>query len=417
MNIRLLFFALFFFSITIATPVSANRSDRLLRIKQRMEIRLAQRENKKEVRNRNVRKKRRITSRAIRMSGETIKFGARRRSADRYSPKKITPKSLEGTDFMPNQKFEPTLPLPNIDALSKFLLLGTNNSVIATVGLSSGDEPIHIRRFTITLDSEASSLSSMEVIDEFGYILGSATLDIAESSNKNVFTLDISSQKAYFIDKDDKVSIAIRTRMKQNESGGISGEELQVTDISVNAIGLWSNKTASIDKSGPDFLAHETSLARIKSITNSGNASGVFGIGTNRPIASFNFESQSINSRSANPAITSLVFSVNSPSAVELANIKLRTYGLNNSTSCSFIRPRIICDSIDESIGAIDSVQKLILSADVSLSGSHPNVYLQISINDPGSPNSSGDITWTDGVGVFNWIDLDSPVVNGTDWR
>ena len=418
MNPKSFLLALFILLITSATPADASKSDRLSRIQQRIERRTALKTSKQTVkRSRKAIKKMRITSREIRRTGKANKLGTRRRSANRYSQKKIAPKSLENIELMPNQIFEPTLPLPNIYALSSLLLLGEKSSAVATIELSPDNEPIHIRGITITLDSEMTSLSSMEVIDEFGYVLGTAKLDLNESSDRDIFTLDLSPQKAYFIDKDGSAAIAVRARLKTNENGGVSGEELQVTDISVNALGLWSNNTASIETSGPDFQVHESALARIRSISNSGNSSGVFGIGTNRPITSFDFESKSVNSISADPAITSLTFSVNSPSTIELSNIKLRTYGLNTSVSCNFVRPEIVCDSIPESIGTIDDSKRLILSADISLSGSHPNVYLQISINNPGNPNSSGDITWTDGESSFSWVDLDFPVVEGIDWR
>lgn len=428
------FFLVFMLSANVALAANTT-DDRLMRIRYRIEQRREVREKRLEAMQE--KKLERKSDRISKLRGSQItQKSVTRRSLQRSSRlrdlsirKTNTPinqytntPSKQETDnpterLLPNQSFTPTLPLPNIDATSSFLILGERAPVVASINITPDDEPVEIREIKITLTSEVSSIISFEVFDDIGYVLGSATLDIAESANRDVFSLDLSTNRAYFIDKDDQVTLAIRPILTDRNSGGVSGETVQVSDIDITAVGQWSSRNSSVTNSGPDFQKHKTALAKLSSIENSGAENGTFSIGTNKLIASFDFAAHSISAREADPALESLTFAANAPSMVVLSNVVLQANGSNTTSACTFSRPEITCSSIPAEIGSLQSARTILLYADISLSGTHPNTFMQIEINRPGNPESTGGITWSDGETSFGWIKSASPVVRGTDWR
>jgi len=319
-------------------------------------------------------------------------------------------------DLLPNQTFTPTLPLPEIDAQSNFLLLGGYAPVMGTIKLTPDDEPVEVREIKITLNAAASSLSSLEVFDELGYVLGTASLDLDASANRNVFTLNLSPKRAYHIEKDAEIIIAIRPRLKARDSGGVSGQSIKISRIEVIAIGLWSSNQNLVETSGPDFQEHVSSLAEITAIKNVGKTIGTFPLGTHKRIGYFEFHAKSIAHADADPALESLSFSVNTPSEVTVSNPSLLGDDGASTSSCTIASSIITCSSIPANIGNLQSPRKISVYADIAVSG-HENPFLQIELNRPGGPTSAGDITWTDGETSFDWVPLDGPVAQGTSWE
>ena len=295
------------------------------------------------------------------------------------------------------------------------LLLGEPNKVVGNIKIRPGDEPVEIRQIKITLTSAISSVASFEVFDEFGYVLGTAAIDLTANPAGNVFTLDLGPKTAYFIEKDIEATIAFRPRTKSNDSGGTGGQELQISRIDITAYGRWTSNTQLVNTTGPDFQKHETALAKITKIENAGQSSGVFTIGTAVRIGTFKFEAE--RTKDGDPLLETLVFSVSRPTEVSLANIVLQANDSNESTPCSLASSRLTCSSIPAGIGTLQIPRTLSVYADVSQGDGADNTFLQISLNVPGRPGTDGDITWSDGTTSFGWVPFNQPIARGTSWE
>lgn len=320
-------------------------------------------------------------------------------------------------DLLPNQLFTPTYPLPSIETSSKFLVLGKKEKTIGSIKLNPQDEPVEVREIQITLASAVESLSSIEIFDEFGMALGNAAIDIAESAARDVFTLNLNPDNAYFIDKDDEIVFAFRPHLISNDNGGTSGETLQISDVDITTIGRWTSNTQEVTTSGQDFKAHRTALTVLKKIESTGSVQSTFSTGIDKLIGSFKFSALDVPDPDADPRITSITFAVSAPSKVVVANPTLRDPAAGTETSCTAAGSEITCSSIPSDVGSIEEPRELFIYSDVSLSSDHPNPFLQLEINRPGGPSGGGDITWTDGVTSFSWVPLTQPVARGTSWE
>ncbi|HLD07952.1 MAG TPA: hypothetical protein VJB60_02715 [Candidatus Peribacterales bacterium] len=327
-----------------------------------------------------------------------------------------SPSPSPSDDLLPNQRYRPVPPFPVIQPRSSFLILGETGPVIGSIKLSPELEPVEVRSIEITFQDPVESLQSIEVFDEVGFRLGSATLDLSASSNGDVFTLTLSPQNAYFIDEDDEVVIGLRPRLRDDDSGGESGENVRIEGIEVTAIGQWSSRTAEVTESGPDFKQHVTALTEIPEIRSTGQTTGTFSVGSKRPVGSFYFAAKDVSDSDAEPRLTDIVFSVSRSNDVSLANAVFRDPLTATEVSCTTTSTFITCSSIPQDVGNIDNPRELVLYVDVSSTGTLANPFLQIEINQPGGPTTAGDITWTDGETTFTWVPFTQPVVRGTSW-
>lgn len=319
--------------------------------------------------------------------------------------------------LLPNQRFRPSYPLPVIDIRSRFLLLGEVGPVIGSITLNPQDEPIEVREIKITLDAAVESLASLEVFDEVGFILGTAARDLTASSSGNIYTLSLNPNNAYFVDENDAVIVAFRPRLKDDESGGKSGESLQITHVDVTAMGQWSSRQNLVETTGPDFKEHSIAYTTIEKVENAGETKSTFATGTSKRIAAFRFTAREVADNDANPRLTAITFSVSKSSGVTLSNAELRDPVAGTETTCTIGSTTITCSSIPADVGSIESPRELALYADVSLSGGSADPFLQIEINQAGGPSTAGDITWTDGMTSFTWVPLGQPVAEGTSWE
>lgn len=351
----------------------------------------------------------------IRSFRERRKLARERRHSRPTLPTLPTVPPVPLAKTQPNQKFVPSTPLPSLNAGSHFLLLGEKGPVIATIKVTPQDEPVHVRTVQITLTAEVSSVSSLEVFDEFGFHLGVATLDLEASASRNVFTLNLSAEQAYAIERQETVIFAVRPITKDEDTGGTSGQTAKVSSITPTAVGIWTSRSNTVSTSGTDFQQHQTANAILYRIERSGKEMNTFTTGTAKAIGAFTFEAR--KNSDGNPALQTLSFSVSAPSEVLLSTVSIRGNDSDTSHSCTVASATITCSSIPSSIGSLQSLRIITVYADIALSSSHPDPFLQIELNQPSRPGSPGAITWTDGVTSFTWVPFDSPVAQGTLWK
>jgi hypothetical protein len=85
---------------------------------------------------------------------------------------------------------------------------------------------------------------------------------------------------------------------------------------------------------------------------------------------------------------------------------------------CSANGSTVSCATIPVELGALQNGSRTLqLYGSVTFDQGAQNPFLQVSLNEAGGVGQSGAIQWSDGTGDFNWVELDSPLVRGTEWK
>jgi hypothetical protein len=397
---------IFFFTSTALVPPALARRQEMLSTPSNMRREL----HLRRVTPRRFQDLHRPTPRQLRATRRTKRL----RSGGRV-PSATSVPSVPSAKTQPNQKFTPSTPLPDLSSTSHFLLLGEKGPVIATIKVTPQDEPVHVRAVQVTLSAEVLSLSSLEIFDDVGYVLGHATFDLAASAARTVFTLALSPENAYFIGKKETAILAVRPLLREEDLGGVSGEVMLVTSITPTAMGVWTSKSSTVKTSGLDFQQHQIANAVLDTVQRSGKEMGTFTVGIQKAIGTFFFAAT--QNADGNPALQTLTFSVAAPTEVTLSNVVIRAKDSDASHACSTASSTITCSSIPSGIGSLQSPRTITIYADVALTSSHPDPFLQLEFNNPGRPGSAGDITWTDGTTSVTWVPFNAPVAQGTLWK
>lgn len=298
-------------------------------------------------------------------------------------------------------------PLTDTSVRSNILVLGETTPILAGVKFYSNNEPVRGDEITITLNGSVQSISMIRVYDSAGTLLGNAVRDNQSSS---VFILHLPSD-SFLLPRRVDTSIYLRAVLKEFDAGGVSGETVEVNNVTLSGTGDWSSDAYSTT-STDTFNASETARATITSVTNTGLANSILSAGSSQLLAQFRFNAMEGDSQ-AQVRITSLRLRIEG-TGVTLSNVRLTTEGGNETADCSVSSNTITCNSIPASIGVVDLQKTIGVYGDVTVNSNVVNPTLRVTINDPGTINAAGDVTWTDGTNTFEWLPLDMPVVRGT---
>lgn len=330
----------------------------------------------------------------------------RQKSVTRSSPRSTTPGRpvTSPADRVTNPTFDP---LTDTTVRSDLLLLNQVTPILAGIRVFSNAEPLDVSEVQIDLTSDVASVSQMLVYDETGRFLATATRRSAGTYLATFPTglLQLPYRK--------EVSLYVRARLKEKDGGGVSGEVLQVDDVTVRGDGAWSNETRATT-SDETFRPFETARARIVKIENADPAESILTAGSDQRLAAFRFTAEESDA-SASARLTDLVFTLETFGGVSISNVQLRREGSNETFDCSNTSSTITCSSITPAFGDINT-EPLVLRvyAEVSLPVSTNDMFLRVTLNQAGTPTEDGAITWTDGSASFGWVGLDTPVVRGT---
>ena len=119
----------------------------------------------------------------------------------------------------------------------------------------------------------------------------------------------------------------------------------------------------------------------------------------------------------ARVAIQQLRIQAQATNGVTVTNVKLGQEGSDTRINCSISSNVITCGSIPLTFGTITGTENFRIYGDVNVPNTANNPSLTLTINEPGNPTMSGDITWTDGETVFTWLPLSAPGVRGTQFQ
>lgn len=298
-------------------------------------------------------------------------------------------------------------PNPVTQVRSNFIVLGTTGPAIGAATIFSEDEPVRITEINITLTAAVDSLSLLKVYDDTGLFLGNAT-----RQSNTVYSLPLST-KNYVVAKAEETSFYARAQAKNVNAGGTSGEQIQVDSIGITAEGEWSNSTQTVLDTS-DYPIFETTAAELTTVTGGTRFEDIFLAGNGVRIGTFTFAGQTHDSQ-ADAQLTDVFITANTTAGVTLSNIELRDNASGEQMTCTFTTV-IECTNIPAGLGDFeDETRTLTVYADVSAPAGE--AYLQLRLNDSGSPTNPGDIRWTDGFSNHTWVYADDPIAESTIYR
>lgn len=298
-------------------------------------------------------------------------------------------------------------PLVDNDVRSSILVLGETSPILAAVRFFSNGEPVAVTEVSVRLTGNVDSVSSVLIYNADGELLGTAT----GGGSAQTFTANIPAQRFYLPYREDR-AMYVRARTKTDDQGGRSGEDIEVSSISLEGTGVWSNDDYSTTSSD-DFPANETAFGVLTSVTNTGVVNSVLIGGTERLLGQFRFVARAPES-TKDVRLLTLVFDIEQAGGITLSNVNVRTEGSSEESDCTVSSGVVTCSSIPTTIGTVDTERVIRVYGDVTVPGTSGNKSLRLVLNNPGTPSNAGDVTWTDGETTFNWLPFEQPVVRGT---
>ena len=295
----------------------------------------------------------------------------------------------------------------SLDQSQDVILLGGVSPVLGAVNIFSDAQPINLTDVSIKLASAVQSVESLLVYDEYSRYLGRATL-------RSGSTFDLSVHKHNIeIPKRKNFSIYVRAQLKGHLAGGVSGENVQLDNITITGDGAWNNKTQS-QTSTATFTVFETARSRVISIENADEDTAALVNGPGQLLGAFRFTGETGDGQ-ADVAVTDLTFQIGAAGGVTIANVELEADGTSARQTCPIVGSTVVCSSIDSALGSFEDRSRVLrLYGDITVPSTVQTTSLQLSLNQGGSPTSAGSVTWTDGSASFTWVPFGNPVARGT---
>jgi hypothetical protein len=337
-------------------------------------------------------------------SGASSSHSSSRMSSSRSSGSSVSSRSMSSGSSRSSGSADS---MTDTQAKSQVVLLGETSPIIGGVRFFSNNEPIIVSSVMVNLTAEAPSISSFLVYDGDRRLLGTASRNTATQYRLNL------TSDTFVLPRREDVHLYVRAQLKEDEDGGASGQEFQISTIQVTGDGEWSNEDYTETSTGT-YPAFETARAILTNITHAGDFDSTLFAGSDVLLGEFRFESKKGDTQ-ADPRITALRFQVEGAGGATVSDPYLRVQDSDVSHSCSVASSVVTCANIPTSIGSIEDGSTIIrLYADVAVTDS--NATLRLSLNAPGSISSAGDITWTDGENTFTWVPFSQPVARGTQF-
>lgn len=321
--------------------------------------------------------------------------------------------SSSSSSSFPNRALDP---LTDSVVRSQFVLLGETSAMIGAAKFFIEEEPLDVTAISVNLVSDVATVQSLLVYDDDRRYLGRATLNTATSSTNRNYRLEI-PVGMFTVGKREDRSVYFRAQLASKDAGGIGQQSVQISNVTVQGNGGWSNRAYTKQSAGSDvFPVFVTSRSTIVSVANAGQANAALVTGTNQQIGMFTFTGRKTDS-SAKINLTDLVFQIEQTGQVTLSNVKIGTPGIPDRTSCLVSGSLATCDNIPESLGSMTDLPRTITVYGDVTAGDTMHASLRLTLNESGSSSTDGSVTWTDGTSIFTWVAVDSPVVLGTYYK
>ncbi len=311
----------------------------------------------------------------------------------------------------------PPLPPHFFDlAMSRLVYVNAESPPIAGVTLFSENEPVYLQEVEVELKNVTNSVNYLNVYLGSGELLGRAVRKRKPNLDDVFYRLDIAPDATPLIPQAQSTRIVVTARLKDADQGFQAGEFFEVQNMKLAVIGGWTNRNQSKGSPELEHPRHQVTLALLDDISNAGPDEGILAAGTDRTIGSFLFATQLTDKR-AKVAVEHLTFTLSKTSDVAVSNLILGADGTLPRHPCTVSGDLVQCLAIPSELGSLDQRRIISLHGDVSITPLAPAPRLSISLSDPGSPQHTGAVRWTDGTYHYTWVEEEEPVATGTTWK
>lgn len=298
-------------------------------------------------------------------------------------------------------------PDTNLSVRSNFLLLGEVTPVLGAVDFFSTSEPVDVTQINVRFSSNPTSIQQVRVYATAdGRLLGTS---LREPSGD--YEIPVTAGVLTLPHRAD-MGVYVRALMKPADGGATGGQIVQIEHIEAEGEGQWSGSDYTVTSS-ETFLAFETTPAVLTAFARAGSlTSSAFVPGSDLTLWDFDVTARSTDN-DFEAAIESLTFRLAKSSDVTLSDVRLTVPGTGAETDCVVSSGFITCAAIPENVGTVDTTQRLRLTGDVTLAQGAANPFLQVTLQEAGTPSNPGDVEWTDGSTTYDWVPFEEPVARG----
>lgn len=301
--------------------------------------------------------------------------------------------------------------------VNHFLVVGANSDAIAD-GTFTPTEPSHIRNARIKIYNETTAINTLDLVTSKGDLVLSLTRRITtdQPDYKTIYEASLAPDQDFALAANVPFHVIARANVRTLTNNGSSEQLLDIRSFEITTHGDVSGDTVTRVFPIP-FPKQQTSFGRIVGVANAGQQTGALTAGTNQVLAAFAFSGSVIDTKQL--AINQLVFTVLQQNRSAVTHWHLTSKGGGLTVDCSTGSDGISCPLIPATMGQLPTHQPLTLElrGDVTLDPNPVNAALQVSLDQAGSPSQPGSVYWTDGSGMFRWIEGPSPVAVGTLWK
>ncbi len=304
-------------------------------------------------------------------------------------------------------------------ATSHFLMIGSRE-LIASGFFQPRSERISIDNVTVKFRTEPKNIRTVYLVDAEGTRIAELKPDTYDNADLTWKAQGEYVQR-YSVPAEGK-ELGIEAVL-QDRSNGFAEELIAVKWMSIGVTATGGSNSYQLIAASSSYPAHQTVQARITEVKN--NMPPVVDLGTGENVLLGEVEVSGDYLEGAELRLNHMTFTITTRDGVQVSDFMLGATHSVQQVQCSLgDSTRINCLNIPASVGMIENGSVILqLRGDMIVSDSVADPMLRIDLINPGSisttinPGKIGDIRWSDGTGTYNWIELSSPIMQGSEWK
>lgn len=303
---------------------------------------------------------------------------------------------------------------PGFPATSRILVAGETTPVLFDGLFTSRDEDAEIRNIVIELRRAIDSIDYLELIDENGNDIIDIPLQSYSNVSKLLWRVDIDEGQGYVLQKNAGKRLGIRARMRTNGNGAVSSEVIELKTLTMYVTGKTTGGSFQIVPSDTHYPWHQTAFGRITSVVNAAESSLSTPEGSLRLLGTFEVKGQKAGD--AQLRVDSLAFIVQKMD-VTVSNLKIGgpTEAVRSDCGTDIENGATVAICfLPETYRSLTSGSTTVsVYGNVAVNASRQTGTVQLAAVGPGTINTIGGISWSDGANTFTWVDADTVMQNG----
>jgi hypothetical protein len=299
----------------------------------------------------------------------------------------------------------------DLNAKSRFLVAGTTTPVLYD-GYVQATEEVVLQSVQLELYHDVTSLEALILVDEQGRQFATLALQTYSNLDDTKWRADFATG-SYIIPANTPVHIGIIARMKEVGGGATSKELLEFKTVQLYTAGTQTSIAQQLVPTNVTHPSHQTAFGRVTEVKSTMGTSVSVQQGTQRQLGSFQMTGMSSG---ATVKATSVSFELQRTD-VSVTNLKMGTSSPAQQADCATElddgRTYLTC-FVPESMQTLSSTPvTLSVFGDVTVAAAKQSGTLQLVSRGAGAVGQLGAVSWTDGSGVFNWVEPDIRLDSG----